>query len=122
MSNRLVCAFFFLSSSLSSAEFQLSPLVLILSPGGESLRLLLSKTTQHCALSFIFGLLLTAVTQSISVTSVLILSLIEGEMMNLLEAFQVLLGAGIGATLIGHLVAFQVVFLPSSHFFLPFCD
>ncbi len=65
---------------------------------GNSLRSLLSKLTSNRLLGFLTGLAVTAVIQSSSATTVMVVGFVNSGLMNLGQAIGVIMGANIGTT------------------------
>ncbi|MEG0767202.1 MAG: Na/Pi cotransporter family protein, partial [Clostridia bacterium] len=75
---------------------------------GDKLRQLLGILTRNRFLSVIVGALFTAVIQSSSATTVMVVGFVNAELMNLLQAAGVIMGANLGTSITGQLVAFQL--------------
>ena len=65
---------------------------------GNSLRTLLSKLTSNRLLGFLTGLVVTAVIQSSSATTVMVVGFVNSGLMSLSQAIGVIMGANIGTT------------------------
>ena len=72
---------------------------------GSSLRTLLSKLTENKIAGFLTGLGVTAVIQSSSATTVMVVGFVNSGMMTLKQAINVIIGANVGTTVTGWLVA-----------------
>jgi phosphate:Na+ symporter len=75
---------------------------------GERLRTLLARLTVNPLTGVATGALVTAVIQSSSVTTVLVVSFISSGLMSLSQSVGVILGANIGTTVTAQIVAFKV--------------
>ncbi len=82
---------------------------------GETLKILLSKMTNNRLLGAITGAFVTAVLNSSSVTTVLVVSFITAGVMTLTQSVGVIMGANIGSTMTAQLLAFNI----SSYALLP---
>ena len=82
---------------------------------GDTLKILLSKMTNNRLLGAITGAFVTAVLNSSSVTTVLVVSFITAGVMSLTQSVGVIMGANIGSTMTAQLLAFNV----SSYALLP---
>ena len=65
---------------------------------GSSLRNLLGKLTTNKFTGFLTGLLVTAVIQSSSATTVMVVGFVNSGLMNLSQAINVIMGANVGTT------------------------
>jgi phosphate:Na+ symporter len=75
---------------------------------GDSLRILLARLTANRFLGVLTGAFVTAIIQSSSVTTVLVVSFISSGLMSLAQSVGVILGANIGTTVTAQIIAFQV--------------
>jgi len=75
---------------------------------GNSIRLALARMTKNRFLGALSGAGVTAVIQSSSVTTVLVVGFISSGVMNLSQGIGVILGANIGTTITAQVVAFSV--------------
>ena len=75
---------------------------------GDTLRTLLSKMTTNRFLGAITGAFVTAVLNSSSVTTVLVVSFITAGVMSLAQSVGVIMGANIGSTMTAQLLAFNI--------------
>ncbi len=75
---------------------------------GETLKTLLSKMTTNRFLGAITGAFVTAVLNSSSVTTVLVVSFITAGVMTLAQSVGVIMGANIGSTMTAQLLAFNI--------------
>ncbi len=75
---------------------------------GETLKTLLSKMTTNRLLGAITGAFVTAVLNSSSVTTVLVVSFITAGVMTLTQSVGVIMGANIGSTMTAQLLAFNI--------------
>ncbi|SDK18086.1 phosphate:Na+ symporter [Natronincola ferrireducens] len=69
----------------------------------------------HPILGIAIGILTTALLQSSSGTTIIIVGLVEANLLNLYQAAAIIMGANIGTTLTAQLIAFQ----PSRYVFIP---
>ena len=72
---------------------------------GSSLRTILSKLTESKIAGFLTGLGVTAVIQSSSATTVMVVGFVNSSMMTLKQAINVIIGANVGTTVTSWLVA-----------------
>ena len=82
---------------------------------GDTLKTLLSKMTTNRLLGALSGAFVTAVLNSSSVTTVLVVSFITAGVMTLTQSVGVIMGANIGSTMTAQLLAFNI----SSYALLP---
>jgi phosphate:Na+ symporter len=82
---------------------------------GDAFKILLSKMTQNRLLGAISGAFITAVLNSSSITTVLIVGFISAGVMTLTQSVGVIMGANIGSTMTAQLLAFNI----SSYALLP---
>ncbi|GGI72383.1 Na/Pi cotransporter family protein [Shewanella gelidii] len=75
---------------------------------GERMRTLLSKLTSNRFVGMLTGTGLTAVIQSSSVTTVLLVGFISAGLMSMPQAVGVIMGANIGTTVTAQIIAFKV--------------
>lgn len=75
---------------------------------GDRLRRFLFAFTRHRLLSILLGFLLTGLSQSVTITSLILLSLSHRDLITHEEGICMLIGAGVGSTVIGYLIAFKV--------------
>ena len=75
---------------------------------GEGMKGLLTRLTKNRVSAAITGALVTAVIQSSSVTTVLVVGFVSAGMMTLTQSVGVIMGANIGTTITAHIVAFNV--------------
>jgi len=75
---------------------------------GSGMKKLLAKMTTNRFTAAIAGALITAVIQSSSVTTVLIVGFISAGLLNLSQSVGVILGANVGTTMTAQIIAFQV--------------
>ncbi len=78
---------------------------------GDQLRVLLGRLTVNRLSGLFTGALVTAVIQSSSVTTVLVVSFISSGLMSLSQAVGVILGANVGTTVTAQILAFKVTAL-----------
>ncbi|HCL03923.1 MAG TPA: Na/Pi cotransporter [Lachnoclostridium phytofermentans] len=75
---------------------------------GARLRSILEMCTKNQFVGMIVGILFTAVVQSSSATTVLVVSFVNAGLLNLMQATGVILGANIGTTVTAQLIAFNL--------------
>lgn len=78
------------------------------SVAGAKLRKILETMTKNTFIGLIVGMLFTAVIQSSSATTVLVVSFVNAGLMNLYQATGIIMGANIGTTITGQLIAFNL--------------
>jgi phosphate:Na+ symporter len=74
---------------------------------GDRLKKLLEVLTTNRLLGLVFGALITALIQSSSATTVMVVGFVNAGLMNLMQAAGVIMGANIGTTVTSQLVAFK---------------
>ena len=75
---------------------------------GARMRSILEFFTKNRFVGMLVGILFTAVVQSSSATTVMVVSFVNSGLMNLFQAAGVILGANIGTTVTGQLIAFNL--------------
>ncbi len=75
---------------------------------GAKLRNILEKMTKNVVVGTLVGLFFTAVIQSSSATTVLVVSFVNAELMNLFQASGIIMGANIGTTATGLLMTINL--------------
>ncbi|MFR1297786.1 MAG: Na/Pi symporter [Coprobacillus cateniformis] len=75
---------------------------------GAKLRNILEKMTKNTFIGMIVGMIFTAIVQSSSATTVLVVSFVNAGLMNLYQATGIIMGANIGTTITGQLIAFNL--------------
>ncbi len=75
---------------------------------GEKMKLILAKLTSNRFMGAITGAFVTAVFQSSSVTTVLVVGFISAGLLSLAQSIGVIMGANIGTTITAQIVAFKV--------------
>lgn len=75
---------------------------------GARMRSILEFFTKNRFIGMLVGILFTAVVQSSSATTVMVVSFVNSGLMNLFQAAGVILGANIGTTVTGQLIAFNL--------------
>lgn len=75
---------------------------------GERMKIILAKLTNNRLMGMLTGAFVTAVIQSSSVTTVMLVGFVSAGMMSLTQAVGVILGADIGTTITAQIVAFKV--------------
>ena len=82
---------------------------------GNKMKVLLEKLTRNRFKGFLLGVLVTAVIQSSSATTVMLMGFLNAEIMDLFQATGVIIGANIGTTITAVLIAIDVSVIA------PFC-
>ena len=75
---------------------------------GDKMKLILEKLTSNRFLGILVGALITAVMQSSSATTVMVVGFVNSKLMTLQQAVWIIMGANIGTTITGQLVALNV--------------
>lgn len=75
---------------------------------GEGLKRILEKVTKNPIVAVIVGTIVTAVIQSSSATTVMVVGFVNAGLMNLAQAAGIIMGANIGTTITAQLVAFKL--------------
>jgi phosphate:Na+ symporter len=75
---------------------------------GEQMKVLLTKLTRNPVTGAFTGALMTAVIQSSSVTTVLVVGFVSAGLMTLVQSVGVIFGANVGTTITAQIVAFNV--------------
>lgn len=75
---------------------------------GESLKRIIDKVTSNRLLGASIGMLITLIIQSSSATTVMVVGFVNAKLMNLVQALSIVLGANIGTTITGQLIAFNI--------------
>jgi len=75
---------------------------------GDRLKLLLGRLTSHRLAGLATGAFVTAVIQSSSVTTVLVVGFVSAGLMTLTQSVAVIMGANVGATLTTQIIAFPI--------------
>jgi len=75
---------------------------------GNRLRALISAATNNRLVACFIGTLITCLIQSSSVTTVMVVGLVNGGFMTLMQALGVILGANIGTTITGWILALKI--------------
>lgn len=75
---------------------------------GERMKSILSMLTKNPVLGVLAGALVTAVLQSSSATTVMVIGFVSAGLMNLPQAISVIFGANIGTTMTAQLMAFKI--------------
>ncbi|MGL4452888.1 MAG: Na/Pi cotransporter family protein [Sarcina sp.] len=75
---------------------------------GDKLKGILEKVTKNRFIGVIVGAIVTAVVQSSSATTVMVVGFVNAGLMNLIQAAGVIMGANIGTTITAQLVAFKL--------------
>ena len=75
---------------------------------GDQMKTLLAKLTRNRFTGALTGAFVTAVVQSSSVTTVLVVGFVSAGMMNMTQSIGVIMGANVGTTVTAQIVAFKV--------------
>ena len=75
---------------------------------GAKMRSILAACTKNQFIGLLVGTVVTAIIQSSSATTVLVVSFVNAKLMTLTEAVGIILGANIGTTITGQLVALNL--------------
>ena len=75
---------------------------------GARMRGILEFFTKNRFVGMMVGLIFTAIIQSSNATTVMVVSFVNSGLMNLMQATGVILGANIGTTITGQLIAFNL--------------
>ena len=75
---------------------------------GEKMKNILAMLTKNPIIGVLAGALVTAVIQSSSATTVMVIGFVSAGLMNLPQAISIILGANIGTTITAQLVAFNI--------------
>lgn len=75
---------------------------------GAKMRSILEFFTKNRFIGMVVGIIFTAIIQSSNATTVMVVSFVNSGLMNLMQATGVILGANIGTTITGQLIAFNL--------------
>lgn len=75
---------------------------------GRKLRKMITLTTHNRVIGCMIGAIITSVIQSSSVTTVMVIGLVNGGFMTLMQAIGVIMGANIGTTITGWILALKI--------------
>jgi phosphate:Na+ symporter len=75
---------------------------------GDRLRRILERLTSNRVVALLVGAMVTAVIQSSSATTVMVVGFVNAGLMNLMQAIGVILGANIGTTVTAQMIAFKI--------------
>jgi phosphate:Na+ symporter len=75
---------------------------------GDQMKVLLTRLTRNRVMAATTGALVTAVIQSSSVTTVLVVGFVSAGLMSMTQSIGIIMGANIGTTVTAHIVAFKV--------------
>ncbi|MDY0162017.1 Na/Pi cotransporter family protein [Desulfobotulus sp.] len=78
---------------------------------GDSLRSILERLTSNRVIGAMVGIVVTAMVQSSSATTVMVVGFVNAGLMNLTQALSVVLGANVGTTVTAQLIAFKITSL-----------
>ena len=75
---------------------------------GDSLKSILEKVTSNPIMAVLIGAIVTAVIQSSSATTVMVVGFVNAGLMNLYQAAGIIMGANIGTTITAQLISFKL--------------
>lgn len=75
---------------------------------GEKMKMILGFLTKNPVMGALAGMLVTAVLQSSSATTVMVIGFVSAGLMSLPQAISVIFGANIGTTMTAQLMAFKI--------------
>ena len=75
---------------------------------GDRLRIIIEKMTSSFFKAILIGTLVTAIIQSSSATTVMVVGFVNAGLMNIYQAIGIIMGANIGTTITGQLVALNI--------------
>ena len=75
---------------------------------GDLIKKLITKATSNRVIAVLVGLSVTALIQSSSISTVMVVGLVNAQLMNLMQAIGVILGANIGTTITGWILAVKI--------------
>ena len=75
---------------------------------GAKMRSILAVFTKNRFIGLLVGMIFTAIIQSSNATTVMVVSFVNSGLMNLMQATGIILGANIGTTITGQLIAFNL--------------
>ena len=75
---------------------------------GNKMKLILEKLTANRFVGVLVGALITAIIQSSSATTVMVVGFVNSGMMTLNQAIWIIMGANIGTTITGQLIALNI--------------
>lgn len=75
---------------------------------GDKMRRILEAVTKNPLIAVVVGTAVTAILQSSSATTVMVIGFVNAGLMNLQQAIGVIMGANIGTTMTAQLIAFQI--------------
>ena len=75
---------------------------------GERMKYILGLLTKNPVMGVLAGALTTAVLQSSSATTVMVIGFVSAGLMNLPQAISIILGANIGTTITAQIIAFKI--------------
>ena len=82
---------------------------------GDQMKTLLAKLTSNRFTGALTGAFVTAVVQSSSVTTVLVVGFVSAGMMSMSQSIGVIMGANVGTTVTAQIVAFKVEEIANAH-------
>ncbi|HOK17723.1 MAG TPA: Na/Pi cotransporter family protein [Caldisericia bacterium] len=74
----------------------------------QRLKNILEKTTSNPLIGVLLGFIITAIIQSSSATTVIVVSLVNSGLMNLFQAVSIIFGANIGTTITAQIIALKI--------------
>lgn len=75
---------------------------------GDRLRVIIEKMTSNLFKAILVGAFVTAIIQSSSATTVMVVGFVNAGLMNIYQAVGIIMGANIGTTITGQLVALNI--------------
>lgn len=75
---------------------------------GDRLKSILEKVTSNPILAVIIGAIVTAIVQSSSATTVMVVGFVNAGLLNLVQATGIIMGANVGTTITAQLIAFKL--------------
>lgn len=75
---------------------------------GDKLRVIIEKMTSNFFKAILVGVIVTAIIQSSSATTVMVVGFVNAGLMNIYQAVGIIMGANIGTTITGQLVALNI--------------
>ncbi|MFR6222451.1 MAG: Na/Pi symporter, partial [Anaerococcus sp.] len=78
---------------------------------GARLRTIIEKMTSNLFKSILVGTIVTAIIQSSSATTVMVVGFVNAGVMNIYQAVGIIMGANIGTTITGQLVALNITLM-----------
>lgn len=88
---------------------------------GDKLRVVIEKMTSNFFKAILVGTFVTAIIQSSSATTVMVVGFVNAGLMNIYQAIGIIMGANIGTTITGQLVALNISAMAPIIAFVGFC-